>query len=137
MKKTTNWNTNSNKSSIDSIINDSLLNLKQIIDTNTVVGEEIETSDGTVIVPISKIIVGFVAGGGDYVKPDTKNCQPFAGGTGAGFTVVPIGFLAGKQGNLTFVSTKQETQYDDLIHLTNKALGLLINSMSTKNKEHK
>lgn len=107
-KKNTQSNSNEHKVSLDSIINDSLKNLKNIIDANTIIGDEVKTSDGTIIIPISKIIVGFVAGGGEIETnyKNEPNNYPFAGASGAGFTVVPIGFLTGKNGILTFVSTK-------------------------------
>lgn len=129
---------NKNTGSINDIINDSLINLKKIIDANTVIGEEIKTSDGTIIIPISKIVVGFVAGGGEFEAASAKQNLPFAGGSGAGFTVVPIGFLAGKKGQFSFVNTKNEVKYDDLINLTNKTLKLIINNFNAKqNKEKK
>lgn len=126
-----------NKVSLDSIINDSLKNLKNIIDANTIVGDEVKSSDGTIIIPISKIIVGFVAGGGE-METNYKNQPdnyPFAGASGAGFTVVPIGFLTGKDGVLTFVSAKSETKYDELLNLTNKTLKLILDNLTVKNSK--
>ncbi len=120
---------NKKAQTIDGIINDALVNLKQIIDVNTVIGQEMKTEDGTIIIPISKIIVGFVAGGGELeTGKSVKECHPFAGGSGAGFTVVPIGFLTGKEDNMMFVSTKSEAKYDELIHLANKTLKLIVDN---------
>ena len=67
--------------------------LKTMIDTKMVVGEAIETRSATII-PISKVSVGFIAGGGEYDKTDAdeKNI-PFAGGSGAGYSVTPVGFI--------------------------------------------
>lgn len=130
--KRENTTNNHNKVTLDSIINDSLKNLKSIIDSNTVIGEEIITSDGTVVIPVSKIIVGFVAGGGEIENSDRKDkllCQPFAGGSGAGFTVVPVGFLVRIGDSVSFVSAKSETKYDDLINLANKTLKLILDNM--------
>lgn len=137
MKKD-NKDTSSNRLTLDNIINDALKNLKSIIDTNTVIGKEVTTTDGTVIIPISKIIVGFVAGGGESVKPHTHHNKsttdgyPFSGASGAGFTVVPIGFLCGKKGSMEFVSVKSDTKYDELINLTNRSLKLILDNFTTK-----
>lgn len=128
-------NNDNNKATLDSIINDTLKNIKSIVDVNTVVGDEVVTSDGNTIIPISKIVVGFVAGGGEINSKYTKaptNIYPFSGGSGAGFTVVPIGFLIGKKGNLSFVSVKSDTKYDELINLTNKSLKLIIENFGNK-----
>ena len=128
---------NSKKITIDSIINDALKNLKEIVDVNTVIGKEVVMKDGTIIIPISKICVGFVAGGGElnsnYKNPPES--YPFAGGSGAGFTVVPVGFLTGKNGNLNFINTKSDNSYDSLLNLTNKALKLIIENIKDNKKE--
>lgn len=126
---------NHNKITLDSIINDSLKNLKSIIESNTIIGEEVTTKDGTVVIPVSKIIVGFVAGGGEIENRDRKDkilCQPFAGGSGAGFTVVPVGFLVRVGENVNFVSAKTDAKYDDLINLANKTLKLILDNMKKK-----
>ena len=123
-----------NKTTIDGIINDALKNLKEIIDVNTVIGESFHAPDGTVIIPISKIVVGFVGGGGEFDSGYHKKPEnfPFAGGSGAGFTVVPIGFLTGKGGDYTFISTKSDTKYDELINITNKTLKLILDNFTAK-----
>ena len=36
--------------------------IKEMIDVNTIVGDPVETSDGTVLIPISKMSVGFGVG---------------------------------------------------------------------------
>ena len=51
---------------ISDIIESSLANLKEMIDANTVVGKPIDTGTGTVIIPISKVSMGFASGGLDY-----------------------------------------------------------------------
>ncbi|MEG0641877.1 MAG: spore germination protein GerW family protein, partial [Clostridium sp.] len=38
-------------------------NLKDMIDVNTIVGDPVETIDGTIIIPVSKVTVGFGSGG--------------------------------------------------------------------------
>lgn len=40
-------------------------NLQALIDSNSVIGREIVTPDGTVILPVSKVSFGFGSGGGD------------------------------------------------------------------------
>ena len=52
--------------------------------------------NNTTIIPISKVSIGFVAGGGEYNDLNAKRNSadfPMAGGTGGGFTVVPLGFF--------------------------------------------
>ena len=54
-----------NESKLNKIIDTSLGNIKQIIDVNTVVGEPIATAGGTVIIPVSKVSLGYASGGVD------------------------------------------------------------------------
>ena len=39
--------------------------LKDMVDVNTIVGDPVETPDGTVIIPISRVSFGFASGGGE------------------------------------------------------------------------
>ncbi len=81
---------------IEEIISFSIEKIKKMVDTSTIIGEAI-VIDGKKIIPVSKITLGLVAGGGEYNGKDkqvakTKNL-PLAGGTGSGISVVPIAFL--------------------------------------------
>lgn len=86
------------KHPIENIMSTTLENIRDMIDVNTVIGEPITAADGSTVIPISRVSFGFVAGGGEYAckgafKPDAETPNPFAGGTGAGVTVQPLGFL--------------------------------------------
>ena len=63
-------------------------NLKQMVDVNTIIGNPVETSDGTIIIPVSKVGFGFATGGSDFSAD-----MHFAGGSGAGVSISPMGFL--------------------------------------------
>ena len=74
------------------IIRASVDSIKSSFDANTVAGTPITTENGTVIIPVSKLSVGFASGGVDYVgKNPTKNGESnFGGGGGTGVTVTPV-----------------------------------------------
>lgn len=77
---------------LESVMEASVSNIRSMIDANTVIGDPITTPDGTTIIPVSKISVGFVSGGSDFAaKNNPKLC--FGGGSGAGVTVTPVSFL--------------------------------------------
>ena len=83
------------KNKISEVISSALDGLKNIVDADSVIGTPIETPSGTVIIPISKVSVGFVGGGNDYPG---KNAQAsgknnFGGASGSGVTVKPVGFI--------------------------------------------
>lgn len=60
---------------IESLMKTTMENLKAMVDVNTVVGEPVETEDGTVIVPVSRVSFGFIAGGGDEVSEEGSSGQ--------------------------------------------------------------
>ena len=82
---------------IQEIIAASLENIRSMVDANTVIGNPINTASGTVIIPVSKISMGFASGGLDFNgKSDEAikaKLQNFGGGGGTGLSVVPVGFL--------------------------------------------
>ncbi|MBP1999499.1 sporulation protein YtfJ [Paenibacillus shirakamiensis] len=94
---------------IQGLMQTALENIKEMVDVNTIVGEAVETPDGSVILPISRVGFGFAAGGSDF-NIDEKFAQsptsttegksrPFGGGSGGGVSINPIAFLVvGKQG---------------------------------------
>ena len=59
----------------------------------------ISAAGGTVIIPVSKVSYGFASGGSDLpTKKENRDC--FGGGSGAGITIQPIGFLTISKGNV-------------------------------------
>ena len=83
-----------NESSIKGIISDALSQVRTIMDADTIVGKQIMTPSGTVIIPISKVSMGFASGGLDLPKKaDGSKAKSFGGGGGTGVSVSPIGFL--------------------------------------------
>ncbi len=84
-----------NETPISHMIETALNKIRSVADSNTVIGEPIQLNEQVVVLPFSKVSVGFAAGGGDYSgkKPETASKNHFAGGNGAGISVVPLGFI--------------------------------------------
>ena len=57
------------KHELENLMRSTMENLRDMIDVNTVVGDVVETSDGTSIVPISKVTFGFASGGSEFGEP--------------------------------------------------------------------
>ena len=71
---------------INRVIDTAMKNLSTLVDVNTVIGKPMKTEDGSLIIPVSKVTLGFMTGGGEYgeVKVMKKDrAIPFAGGSGA------------------------------------------------------
>lgn len=82
-----------NESSIKEMIKSSLEQVRTIIDADTIVGKQIITPSGVVIIPISKVSMGFASGGLDLPSKSPDRAKSFGGGGGTGITVSPLGFL--------------------------------------------
>ena len=76
---------------IDELIRTAMDSLREMVDVNTRVGEAIGGGNGAVVIPVSKLTCGFIAGGGDLCAK--RGEQPFLGGSGAGLHVQPVCFL--------------------------------------------
>ncbi|MBQ2770009.1 MAG: sporulation protein YtfJ, partial [Clostridia bacterium] len=51
---------------IETIIASTMENLKNIIRVDTVVGDPIRLENDTLVLPVSRVSLGFVSGGGEY-----------------------------------------------------------------------
>ena len=81
---------------LNDLINTALTNIKSMVDVNTIIGNPVETANGTVIIPVSRVGFGFAAGGSDFppkAGAAADASKAFAGGSGAGISLTPIGFL--------------------------------------------
>lgn len=76
---------------LEGMINISLEKVKGMVDSNSIIGAPIYTQDGTTIIPVSKVNVGFACGGADFPTASPK--EMFGGGTGGGVTIQPVAFL--------------------------------------------
>lgn len=101
-----------NENKFDAMFKTSFENIKSMLDSNTVVGSPIELSNGTTIIPISKLSVGFATGGVDASAMPQKSGK-FGGGGGSGMSVTPVGFLSvTKDGRTEFISVEGKTGID-------------------------
>ena len=80
---------------ISELMQTAMSSMKDMVDVNTVVGHPVQASSGSTIIPISRVTFGYMTAGGDL--PADKPAKdapdfPFAGGSGAGVSVQPVGF---------------------------------------------
>jgi len=107
---------------ISGIIETSLEQIKNVVDANTIIGTPINTPNGTTVIPVSKVMVGFASGGVDYIGKNMKKVADaaqqkpaalttnFGGGGGTGVTVQPVGFLViSPDGNVQLLNVGPNT----------------------------
>ncbi|MDF2865871.1 MAG: hypothetical protein K0R72_689 [Clostridia bacterium] len=99
-----------------------MTSLESMVDVNTIVGDIVTTTDGTVIIPVSKVCFGFAAGGSEFNtnklnKYSESAKLPFGGGSGAGVNISPMAFLVIKDGYTNLLTLNNTTPLDKLIEL--------------------
>ena len=106
-------------SSVEDLIKTVLDELREIVKTETVVGEPISAGEA-IIVPVSKISFGFAAGGAGQSAEKTGK----GSGTGGGATVEPIAFVVVVGGKVQIVPLeKRDTGLWKVLELVPEALG--------------
>ena len=80
---------------INVLMAETIQQIRDTVDANTVVGEPIHAGDLTLI-PVSRISFGFGTGASEFggKAPKAPGDNPFGGGGGAGVKVTPVCFLA-------------------------------------------
>lgn len=89
--------------------------IRQLVDTNTIVGQPIITPDGITAIPVSRVSFGFGTGGTGNVGRG----KGYAGGNGGGVKVDPIGFFVIKDGSCRMIniSAPASTSLDRVIEM--------------------
>jgi len=105
----------SNEKPVENLMKSTMENLRDMVDVNTVIGDPVETRDGTCIIPVSKLNFGFVSGGSEFSSPKPhveEDLYPFGGGSGAGVSVKPVAFLVIKEDSVRLIPVDHHTPYD-------------------------
>lgn len=88
---------NEKKNPLSELMHSAMEKVHEMVDTNTIVGQPINTPDGVTLIPISKVSFGFGSGGGDYGK-SAAQAKGFGGGAGGAVKIDPVAFLVVKEG---------------------------------------
>lgn len=115
---------------IESLMKTAMENLKEMVDVNKIVGDAVETPDGSVIIPISRVSFGFAAGGTEFEQQPAGNNHnnnkqaelPFGGGSGGGVSVQPVAFLVAGQGQVRLLPVDRHAMLDRLIDIAPQVL---------------
>lgn len=101
--------------SIASVLETTIEKVKQLADSETVVGKPIQLADNITIIPVSKLSLGFASGGSDF--PSKSQKELFGGAGGAGITVTPKAFLVVEKGTVRLLQLASDGEIID--HLCN------------------
>ncbi len=112
---------------IEVLMETAMNSIKDMVDVNTIIGEPIETKNGMVIIPISKVSFGFAAGGSEfkgetldeYKKKDKEEevqyRLPFGGGSGAGISINPVAFVVVSRDSIKVLPIEHTSAIDKLM----------------------
>jgi len=117
---------------IKTLIETSMESLRKMIDVNTVIGDMVETKSGASIIPVSRVSCGFMTGGGQYGK-EIKQDSLFAGGSGAGVSIHPVGFLVINGKVVRLIVREGATGFDKAFD----AIPLLLDDWQNRSKKSK
>ncbi|WP_042146394.1 GerW family sporulation protein [Paucisalibacillus sp. EB02] len=121
---------------IQGLMTTAMENLKDMIEVNTIIGDPVESPDGSVIIPVSKVGFGFAAGGTEFM-PSSSGSQgdsegggsgseavfPFGGGSGGGVSITPVAFLIVSPKGIKMVHLDENTHiYEKIIDFAPKAV---------------
>jgi sporulation protein YtfJ len=120
--------------------------IKGSIDANTIIGDPIQT-DTTVVVPISKVTIGFGIGGGEYSKGHDKDKinekkeqnedTNFAGGSAGAISIQPVAFVVVENGQTRLMSLDNSiNMVDNILAVTPKVIEK-IQKLSKNNDKNK
>lgn len=106
-------------SRIREIVETAVINLREAAETDTIIGKPIETEWGMVL-PVSQVTFAFVAGGGEYGKGDGDK---FAGATGGGAELTPLGFLIFDEDGVRMVKSFEQSNVEKIINAAKDMFG--------------
>lgn len=126
-------------SKIEEVMSAAMKNLRSLVDVDVVVGEPIKsTSEKLTIIPLTKVSMGFVSGGGEYyseIKELKKDREyPFSGGSGAGLSLQPIGFLVIDKTDVKIIKIDQKSAIEKLIEIVPEVANFISKNLNKSNK---
>lgn len=98
--------------------------MRLLTDSDIIVGNPIVMPDGTTVVPISKISMGIVTGGGEYSQKQDSE-YPFAGASGAGMSVSPVCFLVSDGKSVRLLNVGGESLMDKVVDTVPNVFGAI------------
>jgi len=133
---------------IEGLMSAAMTNIQDMVDVNTIIGDPIETNNGIVIIPISRVSFGFAAGGSEFneetideynKKEREEKVQyklPFGGGSGAGVSINPIAFLVVQEKNVKLLPVNHSSAIDKLLDYVPDLFDKVNEIMTKKVKEN-
>ena len=121
------------KHPVEGLMDTAMQSLKEMIDVNTILGDPVEALDGSLIIPVSRVFMGFAAGGSEFGEPKEEQIAPFGGGSGAGISIKPVAFLVVGQGKVRLLPVGSEAFIDRIFDLIPPLMNRTTNTNANMN----
>lgn len=123
------------KNPLSALMQDGMAKVREMVDTNTIVGEPIATPDGVTLIPVSRVSFGFGGGGAAFGnKKDAGAEGDLGGGLGTGVKIDPVAFLIIKDGAVRMmpVATPARTTADRVVEMVPEVLDAVTGFVNSK-----
>ena len=112
---------------IERIMDNAMMRIKTFASSDTILGTPVVTADGASIIPVSKVSMGFLTGGGEYgdTARESHANYPFAGGSGAGVSVSPIAFLVSDGKSVKLIGMDDKNAFEKILETIPEVLDSL------------
>lgn len=126
-------NSTEKKAPLSELMDTTMSKIREMVDSNSIIGEPITTPDGVTVIPVSRVSFGFGSGGSDYGKTTEK----FGGGGGAGVKIDPVAFLIVKDGitRMMPVAVPAVATVDRILELVPELMDRVENMIAKKKEE--
>ena len=113
---------------VERIMDNAFTKMRSLIDADVVIGTPVQTADGASIIPVNRVTMGFLTGGGEYSDLSRVETEqyPFAGGSGAGLSVSPICFLVSDGKSVKLINVDEKNTLDKILGLIPEVAGKLV-----------
>ena len=124
---------NEKKNAVTELMEDTMAKIREMVDSNSIIGEPITTPDGVTIIPVSRMSFGFGTGGGTYGQANGQ----FGGGGGAGVKIDPVAFLITKDGQTRImpVAVPATATVDRVLEMAPQLIDRVESFMAKKKEE--
>ena len=126
-------NSTEKKAPLSELMDTTMSKIREMVDSNSIIGEPITTPDGVTVIPVSRVSFGFGSGGSDY----GKTTEEFGGGGGAGVKIDPVAFLIIKDGitRMMPVAVPAAATVDRILELVPELMDRVENMIAKKKEE--
>ena len=119
---------------VQELMANTLGKMRELVDSNTVIGTPITNESGVTIIPVSKISFGFVSGGTDFANDKQKDL--FGGAASSGASITPVGFLVINGTSVKFMQVAEGNRtIDRLINMMPEVIDKLQTLIGKKTKK--